>query len=116
MQELQLDFPDLVILTNARNVLPSRLELDIYIPSLTLGIELNGPLHYYPFHGQEKLAAIRAKDALKQHEAKVVGCELLTINISKYKYWKQTAKLVDEVYTREIVPTIETLMKAREGG
>ena len=85
------------------------------MPSISLGIELNGPLHYYPIHGQEKFEAIRAKDALKQREAQAVGCQLVTINISEYKYWKQTAALVDEIYTHAIKPMIVGLMEKSDG-
>jgi hypothetical protein len=31
------------------------MELDVYIPSISCGIEVNGPFHYYPIFGREQL-------------------------------------------------------------
>ena len=52
------------------------LELDFYIPSKKIGIELNGPTHYLPIYGQEKY-----KRQLRNDEIKRVMCVLKGIHL-----------------------------------
>lgn len=40
-------------------------ELDFYIPSIKLAIEINGIFHYSPIHGEDLLFKIQTKDKLK---------------------------------------------------
>ncbi len=76
-------FPNLEILYNDRNTLPSGLELDIYVPSLKLAFELNGPFHYIPVFGQEKFDKIQNNDYIKLKECQDLGINICVIDVSK---------------------------------
>jgi len=105
---IRRDFPSLKIIQNDRALLPSGLEVDIVIPRLKLAIELNGPVHYFPLFGDEKLAKIRAADILKQVEIQVAGYSLLVIDISAYGYFKKTKAMLDEYYVSHIRPLLSS--------
>lgn len=57
-------YPDLIIRYNDRKEL-SGLELDIFIPSLSLAFELNGIFHYETIRGQEKFDKAKNNDNTK---------------------------------------------------
>ncbi len=52
------------------------------------------------------MSNIQDKDRLKRSEAHRCGYQLIVIDVSKYKYWKQTEVLLDEVYSTELKPLI----------
>lgn len=108
---IRADFKGLLVDENVRGVLPSGLELDLYVPALRLAIELNGPLHYFPIFGEAKLKSIQDKDIKKEVEAQSVGCNLITVDISRIKYWRETQAFLDEEYKNSIKPLIK-MMKA----
>lgn len=109
---IRADFKRLKVEENIRGVLPSGLELDLYLPVLKLAIELNGPLHFFPIFGLNKLLSIQDKDAKKQAEAQIVGCNLIVLNTSNYKYWPETKRFLDNEYKRKIKPVIKDLNTA----
>lgn len=74
-EQLTKLYPDLPIDFNQKSAIGS--ELDIYIPSLNLAIELNGIFHYEPIYGTNKLDQIQNNDKSKSlacHEAKIDLC------------------------------------------
>ena len=76
---------------NDKNIINS--ELDIYIPSFKLAIELNGIFHFKSIFGQEKLFQIQNNDHHKFQACLEQGIDLYTIDTSQQKYFKeQTAK------------------------
>jgi hypothetical protein len=103
---IRRDFPALKIIQNDRMLLPSGLEVDIIIPHLKLAIELNGPIHYFPLFGVEKLAKIRAADILKQKEIQGAGYSLLVIDISAHGYFKKAKTMLNEYYVSHIRPLL----------
>lgn len=60
-------------------------ELDFYIPSLKLGIEVNGILHYEPIYGPEKLARMENNDNRKFQACLEKGISLCIVNSSLQK-------------------------------
>ncbi|MGI9036836.1 MAG: hypothetical protein ACR2GD_12470 [Pyrinomonadaceae bacterium] len=108
------DFKTLEILENERSVLPSHLELDIYIPSIKLAIEINGFLHYLPIYGTEKLEIIKRKDVQKIADAKKIKCKLVIVNISHIKYWNETKEFLDAEYQQIVKPLIQKLVSGLE--
>jgi len=101
------DFPSLHIIENDRNTLPNSLEFDIYIPSKKIAIELNGPVHYFPIYGQEKLKRCQNNDLLKQLEIQQKNINLLIINISHLTSKKLTEKFLTEYFNKYIIDLLE---------
>ncbi len=71
-------FPQLNVLPNNKTMLDGY-EVDIAIPSIKLGIEWNGIVHFKPIYGQTKLNKIQQRDAEKQKLASTKGINLLII-------------------------------------
>ena len=106
---IRADFKQLLVEENVRGVLPSGLELDLYVPAFKLAIELNGPLHFFPIFGKVKLQSIQDKDIKKEVEAQFIGCNLITIDISRIKYWRETQAFLDDEYKNSIKPLIKMI-------
>ena len=87
-------FPSLTILPNNKDLLPG-FEVDIAIPSLKLGIEWNGILHYQPIYGETTLTKIVSRDEGRFQLSQRLGVRLIIIpDLTKHR--GQTKKLVDE--------------------
>lgn len=80
------------------------LEIDIFIPSLKVGIEWNGIVHFKPIYGQAKLDKIQSKDQKKLEIANQNKINLIVIPdlVSSEKYIKEAFL--------EICKIIETLI------
>jgi hypothetical protein len=48
----------------------------------------------------------------KEIEAQSIGCNLITVDISRIKYWRETQIFLDEVYQSKIEP----LLKIKKAG
>jgi hypothetical protein len=107
---LKSNFPELIIIENDRDILPSKLEIDIYIPEIRFGIELNGPTHYLPIFGDENLKKQMDRDAIKVSEAIEQKIRLFIIDISLHKYWKTTEPYLMRIYNENIAPAILSLL------
>lgn len=59
--------------------------IDIFIPSLSIGIEVDGPSHYSEIWSAEKLKRTQEKDARKESIIKKVGITLIRF-IADHKY------------------------------
>jgi hypothetical protein len=88
-EQLTNRYPDLTIHYNQKDAINS--ELDIYIPSLSLAIELNGIFHYEPIYGKEKLSSIQNNDSRKFQACLEHGIELCIIDTSAFSYFKPSA-------------------------
>lgn len=84
--QLSLLYPTLEVHYNHKDAINA--ELDIYIPSLSLAIELNGILHYEPIYGKDKLLQIQENDKKKAKTCLKKGIELNSINTSDFTYFK----------------------------
>ena len=103
-------FPELEIHFNRKDTIES--ELDVYIPSLRLAIEFNGPQHYKPIFGDEAFANTQANDALKRKVCAEKGIRLVELDMSDLtsiknykleKYVKETLKTVEEEIKKQAV-------------
>lgn len=103
---IQADFPELKVERNCRNILPSGLELDLFIPSLNIAIELNGPVHFFPIFGNEQFLKTKNKDIIKQMEASALGLNLIVVDISKSKSKKRTIADLTLYYNEYIKPIL----------
>lgn len=74
-------------------------ELDIYIPSKKLAIELNGIFHYEPVFGQQKFESIQRNDAEKKKRCKELDITLIEINTTEQKQFsiKSSKKFLKQV-------------------
>jgi hypothetical protein len=84
--QLSLLYPALEIHYNRKDAINA--ELDIYIPSLSLAIELNGIFHYEPIYGEDKLLQIQNNDERKFQACLEKGIELCLIDTSNFTYFK----------------------------
>jgi hypothetical protein len=84
--------------------------MDIYIPSIKLAIELNGPTHYFPIFGDDKLKKTQTRDELKQKEMNEFGINLFLINISHLTSKKKTEKFLSDEFKTRIIPIIDSLI------
>lgn len=85
-------YPDLEIHFNRKDAINS--ELDIYIPSLKLAIELNGIFHYKPIYGTEKLEKIQNNDLIKSKICQTKDIELISIDISMQNKFTEKTSIV----------------------
>lgn len=85
-EEIQKEFVNLEVLYNDKTLINS--ELDFYIPSLKLAIELNGIFHYEPIYGEDKLKSIQNNDNRKFQACIEKGIELAIIDSSSLNYFK----------------------------
>ena len=85
--KLKFLYPSLVVNYNKNDTINA--ELDIYIPSLKLAFELNGPFHYEPIFGEEKLKSTQTNDKRKFQACLEHKIELCIIDTSKQRYFKE---------------------------
>jgi len=84
-------YPNLEFHFNRKDTINS--ELDIYIPPLHLAFELNGPFHYEPIFGIEKLKSVQINDHRKMLACAEHSIELCVIDVSHQKYFKEQTSM-----------------------
>lgn len=82
-------FPWLEIHYNLLNKINN--ELDIYIPSLNLAIELNGIFHYKPIYGEEKFNKTHKTDLKKKLNCIKNNITLIVIDVSDYNRFTEAS-------------------------
>lgn len=79
-RRLKALYPTLLISFNNRKVLGGP-EIDIYVPSLGIAIELNGIHHYEPIYGHEKLAQIQSQDKRKESLSEALSLRFIALDV-----------------------------------
>lgn len=82
--KLSILFPDLEILYNDKTAIQH--ELDIFIPSLNLAIEINGIFHYQPIFTEKQFLRVQETDLVKVNLCASKGITLMVLDVSKLKY------------------------------
>jgi len=90
-------YPDLEIIFNSKEQI--NLELDIYIPSMKIAIEINGIFNYKPIYGIEKLNKIKQYDKERDVLCENYNINLHTIDTSDQKQFTPESS---ERYLKEI--------------
>lgn len=88
--QLNILYPNLKIVANGKETINS--ELDFYFPELKFAVELNGPTHYEPIYGLEKLSQIQKNDKQKFKLCHEAGIELMIVDVSKVKHLTEKVK------------------------
>jgi len=71
-----------------------------------LAIELNGPVHFFPIYGEERLKKCQNRDILKQQEIQQKNINLLIIDISRINSKKQTQIFLNKYFIEIIKPIL----------
>lgn len=85
-EQLTILYPELEVHYNRKDTIGS--ELDIFIPSLNLAVELNGIFHYEPIFGVNKLQKIQENDQSKTKACIEHKIDLCIIDVSAFKHFK----------------------------
>ena len=90
-------FPKLRLITNDRDCLDGK-EIDLYFPTIKLAIEINGPHHYKPIYGRDKLAITLQNDIFKRILCMSKGVDLVCIPYLDYLSDKNKARYLSRIF------------------
>lgn len=110
-EQLTSLYPNLLINYNDKTGLNGK-ELDIYIPAHRLAFELNGPLHYIPIYGEDKLKYHQYRDNLKLELCRASNIKLNVINISHIKHFEHNNFRKGKEVLDKITHEINTILPA----
>ena len=110
------EFPEIALLANDRAFLEGGLEIDIFLPELSLAIEVNGPFHYRPIYGEERLERAQHNDQLKKENLENRSVELLSLDISgpEHKSWKASKIHLEALFQNIIKPLVKGRLRLIE--
>jgi len=105
--KLQDKYPSLEIIYNSTTAIDA--ELDIYIPSLKLAVELNGIFHYEPIFGMKKLLLKQTNDSRKFQACLENHIDLCIIDTTSQTYFKEHSS---QKFLTIIINIIEEKLRA----
>lgn len=79
---LRSNFPSIQFVPNDRTQLYGY-EIDIWVPSMKIGIEYNGPHHFKPVYGTKVFNHTQKSDSKKRKIADSKGIKIIDINVQK---------------------------------
>lgn len=107
IDRLRLYFKKLIVLPSDKTAIGK--ELDIFLPNLKVGIEIQGPTHTVPIFGEATLLRTQASDAKKVLLCEAAGIKLIHVYLPE-KSSEYVAFLKDEV-PNKIVPAIKAWLE-----
>lgn len=99
--KLLSDMSDVNVIFNDKTAI--NYELDIFVPSLKLAFELNGPVHYKPIFGEETFQRTLNNDRIKRERCKDKNIQLIIIDTSKHSFVKDVTCEPFYQYVKSIV-------------
>ena len=102
---LRFHFKKLKVVPNDKTAIGK--ELDIFLPEINAAIEVDGPTHYDPIFGEEKLKKIQERDEIKNKLCDEKGILLIRIKLPKNSnlYYTVLKQELNEV----VAPKLKTL-------
>jgi hypothetical protein len=89
-EQLNILYPNLTIHYCRRDTIG--MELDIYIPSIKIAFELNGPTHYKPIYGEATFKAVKGRDKKRKSLCRQNSIKLIEVNVSNFTFMESKIK------------------------
>lgn len=107
--KIEQNFPYLKLIKSDREILDG-LEIDIYLPDIQLGLEINGPIHSKPIFGEKYLENLQKRDNRKLDLCSKLNISLYILqNIRKFSidYGEELWKTLIKPKITSMVPFCE---------
>ena len=102
---LRFHFKKLKVLPNDKSAIGK--ELDIFLPELSAAIEVDGPTHFEPIFGEDKLKRTQERDRAKEELCEQKGIHLFRIKLPKDSSNYFTA--IKKELCETLIPELKTL-------
>lgn len=86
----------------------SKMRVDVFLPGVGIAIEVDGPTHLFPIHGEEELLKVMQSDAEKNYLLSEAG--FIVIRIANF--FSDFSKLICSDYIDQLIPVIKDLGQA----
>lgn len=100
-QQLTAVYPNLEFKFNTLELMG--FELDIFVPSLKVGFEINGLTHFRPIYGQEKFDRMQTNDSLKRRTCQERGIHLHVVDVSAQKRFSPETSVVFFLEIQDVI-------------
>lgn len=103
IDRLKFYFKKLPVLPNDKTAIKK--ELDIYLPTLKIAIECDGPCHTFPIYGEETLIKTQERDAKKDILCEQIGIKLIRIKLPLDS--RLYSQFIKDELNNSVIPTIK---------